>query len=258
MTSTRQSNRNKIMNNFRKGAVALLFWLAVWQIAAMLIGKALILPSPLDVLQVLLRLIVTPVFWKNTLITLVRILSGYLLGILASGLLAYLTCSSPLAKSFIAPMIQVMRATPVASFIILALLWMGKARVPVLISMLMVIPIVWQNLNEAYEAIDPNLLEMGRAYYLNYRDMLRYIYLPAITPAFLSGCLSAMGLSWKSGIAAEVLSQPSLAIGTRLYNAKVYLETAELFAWTLCVILLSLCIEKGIRALFAVLSAKRR
>ena len=115
--------------------------------------------------------------------------------------------------------------------------------------MLMVVPVVWENIVAQYQTTDSSLLEMARAYELSAWKKFRYIYVPSAFPGFLAGCMSAMGLAWKSGIAAEVLSQPTSAIGTDLYYAKIYLETPDLFAWTSVVIILSMCIEKIIRKL---------
>jgi NitT/TauT family transport system permease protein len=161
--------------------------------------------------------------------------------------LAIATCSSELLDALISPIIRIIRATPVASFIILALLWMGKDNVPILMSMLMVIPVVWENITAQYQATDRDLLEMAQAYKLSRWKKFRYIYVPSAFPGFLSGCLSAMGLAWKSGIAAEVLSQPKQAIGSNLYYSKLYLETPDLFAWTAVVVILSMCIERLIK-----------
>lgn len=240
MTSIRE-------NKYIRGLLSLAFWITVWQLAASAVGKELILPGPLAVIRSLGRLIITADFWKSTLTTIIRIMAGYLLGVTLAVVLAIATCSSGILRTLLAPVIKTVRATPVASFIILALLWMGKTRVPALMATLMVVPVVWENICAQYEATDRNLLEMARAYRLSRWKVFRHIYVPAAVPAFLSGCVTAMGLAWKSGIAAEVLAQPKLAIGTNLYYAKIYLETADLFAWTLVVIVLSLLIEKLIR-----------
>ena len=242
MTSTRVNRR------LRK-ILALAFWLLVWQLCAMKVGKELILPSPFAVVRALAVLAGQTDFWLNTVTTIVRIISGYLLGVISAVILAVLTCRFEIADTLISPIIRVVRATPVASFIILALLWMGKSNVPVLMSMLMVIPVVWENITAQYKATDKNLIEMAKAYKLSDWKKLRYIYVPSAFPGFLSGCLTAMGLAWKSGIAAEVLSQPKAAIGSNLYYSKLYLETPELFAWTAVVVILSMVIEKLIRFL---------
>ena len=240
MTSIRE---NKL---FRK-VLSFAFWILVWYLCALKVGKVLILPSPFAVISALGRLIVTGDFWVKTFVTILRILSGYCLGIVTAVLLAILTCTSSLADSLLSPIIRIIRATPVASFIILAMLWMRRSSVPILMAMLMVVPVVWENIMAQYQATDKNLLEMARAYKLSAWKKLRYIYVPSAFPGFLSGCLSAMGLAWKSGIAAEVLSQPANAIGTDLYYSKIYLETPDLFAWTSVVVILSMCIEKVIK-----------
>ena len=237
MTSTRSK---KLLT----GLGVLIFWITLWYLAALKVGKELILPSPLAVLNSLSKLIVTKEFWQAAFTTILRIITGYLLGVLLAVVLAVATCSSGLLKALLTPIIKVVRATPVASFIILALLWMGKSRVPVLMAMLMVAPVIWENVTTQYENIDKDLLEMAQAYRFTRWQKLRYIYVPAILPGFLAGCVTSMGLAWKSGIAAEVLAQPANAIGTNLYYSKIYLETANLFAWTMVVIILSMCIEK--------------
>ena len=236
-----------LQNKWFKRTVSALFWILIWQITAAKIGKELILPSPLAVFEHLAALVATASFWQNVAATIIRIISGYVIGVFLAAVLAVLTCFNQLADAVISPVIRIIRTTPVASFIILALLWMGKTAVPALITVLMVIPVVWENITAQYRATDRKLLEMGKAYRFSGWKMLRYIYVPSAMPGFLSGCVTSMGLAWKSGIAAEVLAQPSKAIGSNLYYSKLYLETADLFAWTMVVVILSLCIEKAIR-----------
>ena len=240
MTSIRQ-------NKTLKRVLSRAFWLLLWQLAAMKVGKELILPSPFAVVKALAALVVTGKFWAATAVTIVRVLTGYGLGVALAVLLAIATCSSELLDALISPIIRIVRATPVASFIILALLWMGKDNVPILMSMLMVVPVVWENITAQYRATDKDLLEMAQAYGLSKWKKFRYIYVPSAFPGFLSGCMSAMGLAWKSGIAAEVLSQPKIAMGSNLYYSKRYLETPDLFAWTAVVVVLSMCIERLIK-----------
>ena len=236
-------------NKLVRKILSFAFWMLVWYLCALKVGKELILPGPFEVVTALGKLAVTSKFWINTAVTIVRILLGFTLGIAAAILLAVITCTNTFADALLSPVIRLVRATPVASFIILAMLWMKKTNVPILMAMLMVVPVVWENIVAQYQATDRNLLEMAEAYKLSKWKKFRYIYVPSAFPGFLSGCLSAMGLAWKSGIAAEVLSQPSLAIGSNLYYSKIYLETPELFAWTSVVIILSMCIEKIIRML---------
>ena len=109
------------------------------------------------------------------------------------------------------------------------------------------LPVVWGNLSRGIQETDPQLLEMAKAYRFSSFKTIRLIYIPSLHPYFLSAITTAMGLAWKSGVAAEVLCLPKQAIGTQIYNTKLYLEIPDLFAWTVVVILLSLALEKLLR-----------
>ena len=226
---------------------AVLFWLVVWQLAALAVGQSFILPGPAAVLGTLIQLAGVPSFWKTALLSLVRVLAGLLAGTLLGALTAALTCASSWCERLFAPVIRIVRATPVASFILLVLLWTGRNQVPAVISGLMVLPVVWENLVRGLDEVDGQLVELGRAYRLSPVKMLTLIYLPSLRPYFLSAVTTAMGLAWKSGVAAEVLCLPRQALGTQIYNTKYYLQVPELFAWTAAVVALSLLLEKLLR-----------
>ena len=223
---------------------ALVFWLVVWQLAYSLTGSDLLLASPLQVASRLGHLILMGSFWMTAGLSLLRILAGFALGVVAGAVLAILTVRVRVLWILFRPAIGAVRATPVASFIILALVWMSSVRVVVFIVFLMVLPIVWANVTEGIKKTDPQLLEMARVFGLSRGQVIRLIYIPSISPFFIAASVTAMGLGWKAGIAAEVLSTPRPSLGNELYNAKIYLETPDLFAYTLVVIALSLILEK--------------
>ena len=230
------------------------FWLGAWQLGALLLerhlegrGNELLLPYPATVAAALWELAGTPSFWATVAVTLGRVWAGLLGGVLLGCLLAGLSCASPWTYRLLAPPIRVVRATPVASFILLVLLWTDRNFVPAVIAALMVLPVVWENLVRGLDEVDGQLVELGRAYRLSPVKMLTLIYLPSLRPYFLSAVTTAMGLAWKSGVAAEVLCLPRQALGTQIYNTKYYLQVPELFAWTAAVVALSLLLEKLLR-----------
>ena len=167
-----------------------------------------------------------------------------LAAVLATFLLAAAAWRWQFVQAMVRPMVGVLKSTPVASFIILALVWVKTEQLATLISFIMVLPLVYNNLCQGFAAADPKLLEMAKVFELSGWKTFHCCYLPAILPFFLSAVSSALGLAWKSGIAAEVLGRPLTAIGTKIYESKVYLETADLFAWTLVIILLSVALER--------------
>ena len=222
----------------------LLFWLLVWALAARAVGQALLLPSPLETGRELVTLARSAVFWLTVGKSVLRVLAGILLAVLLGAALALLTHKSPLLKALLAPVMTLVKSTPVASFIILALVWLGRGIVPLVIAALMVLPVVWSNVSQGLAGIDPQLLELAAVYRLPKLRALRRITWPSVLPHLRAALRSALGLGWKAGIAAEVLTVPPGSIGKRIYEAKLYLETTELFAWTAAVVLVSLGIER--------------
>jgi len=235
----KQENRT-----IHKGLPALIFWALVWQCAAMAMGNPLLLPTPGQVLLRLWQLLGEAVFWQVTLLSIGRVLLGVVLGILLGVLLAVLTNVSSLADMLVAPAMTAIQATPVASFAILVLIWLERDFVPVLICVLMVLPVIWNALSTGIRETDVQLLEMAKVCRLPKLRVLRRIYVPSVLPYFRSAGTSALGLGWKAGIAAEVLTVPKHSIGRMISEGKLYLMTEDLFAWTLMVVILSILLQK--------------
>lgn len=231
------------MKTIKNIVIPLAFWLVVWQLAAGAVGKDLLLPGPWTVARTLAALVVTAQFWQITALTLLRIFAGMLAGAALGTVLAVLTCASVWCDRLLSPLVKVIRATPVASFILLVLLWVSTGRVPGVISALMVLPVLWGNVSKGIRETDPQLLELAAAYRFGRGKTLTLVYLPSVAPYFTAGVETGLGLAWKAGVAAEVLCRPKLAIGTQVYFSRTYMETPDLFAWTLVVILLSFLVE---------------
>lgn len=230
--------------NWVKKALIALIYLAVWEAASLLVGKELLLPSPFATLARLSELLFQTDTWMFAGLTLLRIMTGYVLGVLAGVALAVLTAHSRFAEELLSPLRSVVKATPVTSFILLTLLWLRSGIVPLFISFLMVLPMVWTTTAEAILQTDSRLVEMGKTFGLNRWKILRQIYIPSVLPQFLAACTTALGFSWKSGVAAEIIALPKQSIGYRLYESKLRIETVDLFAWTLLVIVLSMLLER--------------
>ncbi len=224
--------------------VVLAFWLCVWVLVSYSVGSELLFPSPISVLKALCKLVITADFWISTLFSLLRVLLGIFLSLILGTLLAVLTQKSTIANAILSPLLGIIKSTPVASFIILALLWINRGTLPLYITALIVIPIVWSNVSEGIRSVDKNLIEVTHVFAFSWKDKLLKLYIPSVAPFFMAACKSALGMAWKAGISAEVLATPQRAIGTELYFSKTYLETPSLFAWTAVVIILSVLIEK--------------
>ena len=233
----------KLKTAARLLAVAV-FWFLVWELAARTVNQVLLIPSPGLVAKTLGELIVTSRFWMAVGMTLLRSLLGFFAGVVVGCLMALLTFHVPLAAHLFRPLQKGIRAIPVASFIILALIWLPTNLLPAFIAFLMVLPLIWSGVELGLREVDGQLLDMATVYKLGFQKTLRHIRLPAVAPYFRTACVNALGLAWKSGIAAEVICRPKDSVGRMLQDAKTYLETPEVFAWTAVVIALSLVLEK--------------
>ena len=249
-TSIMESKPNhSLVKRIALGAAVALFWIGVWYLGALWVGKELFLPTPWAVLQALIALIPSAEFWTIVGKSLLRVLQGYVPGLIFGAIGGLLTAKVSFLGILFSPLLTVIRATPVSSFIMLIFLLLGRDSTPAFIVFLMVLPIVWANVEQGIKTVDPSLKEVCRVYQMPWTRRLRILDLPHCMPYFSAGVLTSLGLAWKAGIAAEVLCTPKQSIGKMVYDSKVYLETAELFAWTAVVILLSLILEKLLKFL---------
>lgn len=227
-----------------KVLIALVFWIGLWEILSLIVGKAVILPSPVSVAIRLGELLITGDFYITCLNSIARIFAGLLSGILLGVLLAVVSKMSTIVDAIVSPAVSVIKSTPVASIIILLLFIFAKGIIPVLASILIVVPIIYENIRNGFDNIPQNLSETAKIYNFNTKKKITMLWIPSIMPYFVAGSKSALGIAWKAGVAAEVICVPAISIGTMLYDAKIYLESTDLFAWTIVVILLSFVIEK--------------
>ncbi len=236
--------KGKTLKKLLQGVSVLVFWIAVWQIAAMAVGREVILPAPIAVCKRFFSLAGTLPFWKATVLSLARIMSGYAAGVLFGVLLGAAMYFLTPVRAIFSPFLTVVKSTPVASFILVAYFIITDTAIPIFITFLMVLPMIAACVFTSLSSTDKTLLEMTKVYGFSFGKKLRTLYLPTVLPHLLGQALTALGLGWKAGIAAEVLCTPRDSIGKYLYDAKVYIETVDLFAYTLMVILISLALEK--------------
>ena len=236
--------------------LAVALWLVVWQLLSSVIGQELLLASPVSTVRALVRLMGTGGFYISVLNSFGRVLMGFALATMAGAVLAIASLIFKPLGILLNPAMGAVKATPVASFVIIALLWVSARGLSVLIGFLMVLPIMYTNISRGLQTADIKIIEMARVFQLSVIKTARAAYLPAAYPHFVSACELSLGLCWKAGIAAEVIGQPSRTIGEKLYYAKLFLNTPDLFAWTLTVICLSVALEKGALSALRAISIK--
>lgn len=207
-------------------------------------GSTLLLPPPVKVLNSFLAVIRRPGFLKIITYTLLKIWTGFFCAFFTALLTGMAAYRIPALKILLRPLVTAMKSIPIAAFIIVALIWIGPSYLTVLTSFLVTFPIIYINTIEGLANRDPSMVEMASVFRLSLWRRLVYLDLAALHPFLAGGAKAAVGMSWKSGIAAEVIGIPGHSIGEQFYRAKLYLDTTELFAWTAIVVVLSICSEK--------------
>ena len=232
-------------------AAASLIWVALWWALSASVGREVLLPSPASAASALVALMGTGGYYASLAGSFARILIGFALAAAAGASLASLSFAFPPAADLLAPMMSAAKATPVASFVVLALLYLKAGYLSVFTSFLMVLPIVYSSTLAGLRDSDMKLREMARVFRVGAGKRARAIYAPSAFPYFIAACESSLGMSWKAGVAAEVIGQTGDSVGSALYYSKLYLKTPELFAWTISVILVSVALERAAMALLS-------
>ena len=228
------------------GAVA--FWLAVWQLASMAVGSGLILAGPIDTGSALLRLLPSPAFWGQVEFSAARIIGGALAGYACAFALAALAWRAPVARTLLHPALSAIKGTPVACVVVLLLIWIGSRNVSAIAVFLLVLPGVYFPVLTGLDELDKGLRELFEVFGAGRLTHLLALIWPGILPYMTAASSTVLGMSWKAGVAAELIGVPTGSIGERIYQAKLLLETADLFAWTIVVVLLSLVFERVVLA----------
>ncbi|HAP31899.1 MAG TPA: ABC transporter permease [Firmicutes bacterium] len=227
-------------------AGAVLCLLIIWEVIARIVGARILLPPPGETLKELVFIIHSENFWPAVINTITRSLVGFGLTFLTAAVFAVLAgLWKPLHYLF-NPLVVITKAAPPISVILLALIWLGTEKAPVLVGFLVIFPIIYTNIITGVDNVEPKLIEMAAMYKVRRRRMILDVYLPAVMPYVLAACSTALGLNLRVVIMAEVLSQPPVSMGSSLQSARVFLNTAGVFAWTTVAVALAALFDSGV------------
>lgn len=222
------------------------FWLLIWQTGSLLIDLPLFFPGPMGVFKDFLSLLRSDDLIGRTLYSMSGILAGFFLGLAGGILLSFLANKFSAVRSLFEPIIRLMKLVPIASFIVLALFFLSPEGLKIFIAMIMVLPIIYANMDQAIGNLPKDMLEITYIFKPSKWAKYQLFYIPSLAPYLKAACRSAFSLAWKSGLAAEMIAMSGLSLGNAIYDSKIYLEMARLFSWTIWVIIVSLLLEKSL------------
>lgn len=235
-------NKIKYKKQIKKGMI-LFFWFLVWQVVSMIVKDEILMVDPIKVMYVLGDLMGTAEFYRILLYSCQRVAKGIGIAFLIGSFMGIAAYRFSILEEIFAPILTLMRAIPVASFVILALIWAGSENLTFCVVFVIATPLAYSAMLTGCHQVPQEMMEMSKVFHMSFIRKVWYIYRPACLPFLLNAVKMMTGLGWKSGTAAEVIGTPAHSIGERLYMAKIYLETGELFAWTFVIIVLSFVFE---------------
>jgi NitT/TauT family transport system permease protein len=242
-----------LKSNIIKKAFSIIFALAVWQISAMIVGIDFLFPTPVAVVGRLFTIWREEGFLLAVTHSFLKISFGFFLALILGVLLAILAGRFSLVEELLWPFMLTIKSVPVASFIVLALMWLTSRQLSTFISFLMVLPVIYTNILGGIKNVDKGMDRMADIFRIPWNRRILYVWIPRIKPFLLSACTLALGLSWKAGIAAELIGVPSGSLGEMLYYSKIHFNTLDLFAWTLIIVFISVTFEKLVVAVLKLL-----
>lgn len=234
---------SKLLKKLLLGLAIFVFWILVWYLLALIINKDFLLPTPHSTLFALFDLMKESNFYKSILFTFLRVISGVILGVVIGLILALISYKSFIVRKILSPLISIIKATPVVTFITLLWIMLSGNTLTVFIAFLMVFPIIWQNLINGYDAIPAELSEVCDVFEFSYKKRFRILVFPILMNYLFPAIITSIGLAWKAEIAAEIIAYTKNSIGQHIHDARYHLLTDEVFAWVAVVITFSIILE---------------
>lgn len=232
-----------ILINIAFPVLGLGVFLLLWFVISKIINLELILPTPYNTIKSLFSLLIHNEFWVAVSNTLTNSLISYGCSLLAAFLFAILGYIIFNIQKILNPIISVLRSIPTMAIILLLLIWFNSNIAPMIISALVIFPLLYSSFNNALKQVSVELIDMSNYYNVPKFRQIIYLYVPSMMPTTLSAIQSTISLNLKVLIAAEVLAATKDSIGRMMQTAKLYLDTAELIAWTVVAIVLGALLE---------------
>ena len=221
----------------------------VWEILALIVNDSYILPDVLITAESLLKILASKTFFKVVFTAFYRVISGLVLGIALGVTMAFLCHKFDILNTVLSPIISIMKAIPVACIIVLLWIRLNYTEIAVFVVVLMVLPIVWQNVYDGFKSIDSNLSEVANVFELTKFRRLTVLVIPSVLSYLLPAIVTSVGLAWKAEVAAEIMTNSNM--GRLIYDFKtVSFDTASIFAWTVVIVTLSIVFEWATKRIF--------
>ena len=227
--------------------IGIIIFIGLWHLISIKINSEIIFPDIQNILKKLFEIILERSFYKDLISSIIRVFITFALSFLLAIILGIISGIFKSMRYILMPIINFIRTIPTIPLILVAIIWFDNNKVPIFVSMLVIFPIMYDSICNGIINVDKDLIDMSLSYNVSLKTQIINLYIPSIKPYILTAISQSMGITWKSILAAEILSLPTLGIGTKLYESHLYLDTISLFAYCLIAVIFNGIFEIIIR-----------
>lgn len=238
LATQKSSSLSLLSSGFRRVFVATA-WLVLWQLAAYIVHSQLLLPGPIAVCLRVAELGISLEFWASVVTTLTRVAAGFMLAFALGLLLGAASVRWQIVADALRPPLAVLKATPIVCVIVLLLMWASSRGVPIIASFVVAFPPTYFATLEGLNNRDERMGELFEVFRSRASIRLCAHVWPEIVPYLSAASETSCSMALKAGVAAELIGSPLGSVGERIYQAKLLLETTDVLAWTLVVVVLA-------------------
>lgn len=222
----------------KRSIISIFVLIGLWWIAALLVGREVILPLPFDVFNRMFILAGSLTFYQAVLATLLRVCISFLLAMVIGIGLGLFAGLSKRLEQYLYPMMTLLQTIPQIAYILVLLVWFKNLTAIIIIVLLMILPVFYNNAINGMKDIDQELQDIIKLYHQPLFFTIYKVYIPLIKSHILAAIDSCLPLAFKISVMAEIFVQTGVGIGSSLYFAKTQIDMISIFAWTLWMVIL--------------------
>ncbi|KQR11511.1 MULTISPECIES: ABC transporter permease [Xanthomonas] len=228
-------------------ALVLAVLVAVWEIAARVVGDDLMLPSAWQTARAFYEGLLSGELLRRVGASLKVLAQGYVLGVVLAFVLTALAASTRWGRDVLGTLTAMFNPLPAIALLPLALLWFGLGTGSLVF--VLVHSVLWPLALTTYagfQAVPETLRMAGRNYGLRGPRYVAQLLIPAALPAILSGLKIGWAFAWRTLIAAELVfgaTSGQGGLGWYIFQNRNELYTDKVFAGLAMVIVLGLLVE---------------
>ncbi|MDI4238275.1 ABC transporter permease subunit [Bradyrhizobium sp. Arg237L] len=200
-----------------------------------------IMPSPMAVLQAILRLADTD--FSHVFITLARLGAALAFSLIVGVLLGLVMGISPLLRPFIRAFVIIDTGIPALSWILLAVFWFKNPETRIFFILIMIlVPFYTLSIYDGIRALPKDWIDMIESFRPSQAQTLRFLIVPHIVPYILMTTKSVIGYATRMVIFAELVAS-AVGVGSRMGLAQSTFHIDEVLAWTFFLIILNIALQ---------------